>query len=77
MRMALRSPEQVSDVSLVIYNLMGQEVRTLKQKMMDTGRHTIQWHGKNNRGEMVSSGVYFVRFYSGAFTASRKMVLMK
>ncbi|MBH31947.1 MAG: hypothetical protein CMG71_08215 [Candidatus Marinimicrobia bacterium] len=68
---------QPSDVSLVIYNLMGQEVRTLNQKMMDTGRHTIQWHGKNNRGEMVSSGVYFIRFHSGKFSISRKMVLMK
>ena len=68
---------QPSDVSLVIYNLMGQEVRTLNHKMMDTGRHTIQWHGKNNRGEMVSSGVYFVRFHSGEFSTSRKMVLMK
>ena len=70
----LPKPEEIS---LVIYNLMGQEVRTLKRGMMDMGKHAIKWYGKDNRGQMVSSGVYFVRFYSPEFSASHKMVLMK
>jgi len=68
---------QPTKISLVIYNLMGQEVRTLKRGMTDTGHHSILWHGKDNRGQLVSSGVYLVRFYSPEFTASHKMVLMK
>ena len=68
---------QPTEISLVIYNLMGQEVRTLKRGMADTGHHSILWHGKDNRGQLVSSGVYLVRFYSPEFTASHKMVLMK
>ena len=68
---------QPTEISLVIYNLMGQEVRTLKRGMTDTGHHSILWHGKDNRGQLVSSGVYLVRFYSPTFTASHKMVLMK
>ena len=68
---------QPTEVSLIIYNLMGQEVRTLERGMMDTGHHSILWHGKDNRGQLVSSGVYFIRFYSPEFTASHKMVLMK
>ncbi len=66
-----------TEISLVIYNLMGQEVRTLKRGMTDTGHHSILWHGKDNRGQLVSSGIYLVRFYSPEFTASHKMVLMK
>ena len=68
---------QPTEISLVIYNLMGQEVRTLKRGMTDTGHHSILWHGKDNRGQLVSSGVYFIRFYSPEFTTSHKMVLMK
>ena len=68
---------QPTEISLVIYNLMGQEIRTLKRGMMDTGHHSILWHGKDNRGQLVSSGVYFIQFYSREFTASHKMVLMK
>ena len=65
------------EISLVIYNLMGQEVRTLKRGMVDMGKHAIKWYGKDNLGQGVSSGVYFVRIYSPEFSASHKMVLMK
>ena len=66
-----------TEVSLVIYNLMGQEVRTLKRGMMDTGHHSILWHGKDNKGQLVSSGVYLVRFRSHEWTASHKMLMLK
>ena len=66
-----------TDVSLVVYNLMGQQVRTLKRGMMDTGHHSMIWHGKDDHGKLVSSGVYLVRLQSKAFVSSRKMLMLK
>ncbi|MBF88496.1 MAG: hypothetical protein CMG75_02370 [Candidatus Marinimicrobia bacterium] len=66
-----------TDVSLVVYNLMGQQVRTLKRGMMDTGHHSMIWHGKDDHGKLLSSGVYLVRLQSKAFVSSRKMLMLK
>jgi hypothetical protein len=64
-------------VSLKIYNVAGQLVRTLVNEVMDAGSYDRDWKGINNRGSNVASGVYFYKLESGNFTATKKMVLLR
>ena len=64
-------------VSLKIYNIMGQEVRTLVNASQAAGTHTIQWDGLNSNGQRVASGVYLYVMKAGKFVQSKKMTLMK
>ena len=48
----------VSAVDLVVYNLMGQQVRRLVNGEIQAGYHRVVWDGLNDRGEPVSTGVY-------------------
>ncbi len=66
-----------SRVSLVVYNTLGQEVKTLLDQEMNAGTHDVQWSGDNNQGASVASGVYFYRLTAGDFTNSKKMILVK
>lgn len=64
-------------VSLKIYNIRGQEVKTLVDKSQAPGHYSVVWNGKNRFGQPVSSGIYFYRFQSPKFTTSKKMILIK
>lgn len=66
-----------SHISLKIYNLLGQEVRTLFSGMQQAGPHQIMWDAKDNYGHIVASGVYFYRLQSPEFISTRKMLLLK
>ncbi len=66
-----------SQVSLKIYNLMGQEIRTLTNQWLPTGSHRLIWNGKNRQGIPVSAGVYIYRLQAKGFQKTRKMVLLK
>jgi len=68
---------QESQVQLTIYNIMGQEVTTLNNRMLQAGFHSIRWDGTNGLGEQVSTGVYFYRLSSPAFTSTKKMIMVK
>jgi len=65
-------------VDLNVYNIRGQVVRKLVDgSVKEPGHYVVQWNGKNDNGEAVSSGVYFYRIKAGNFVATRKMVLLK
>ena len=64
-------------VTLKVYNLLGQEVRLLVNARQEAGFHTIIWDGRNVAGRSVSSGVYFYRIEAGEFTKAKKMLLLK
>ena len=64
-------------VHLNIYNILGQKVRTLIDKEQTIGHKKVIWDGKNDKGEVVSSGVYFYRIKAGDFIDSKKMLLLK
>ncbi len=66
-----------SQVVLQIYNLQGQEVRTLVNGRQAAGVKTVRWDGKNNAGRALPSGLYIYRIAAGNFSATRKMVLQK
>jgi hypothetical protein len=64
-------------VQLNIYNILGQNVRTLVNEHQDAANYTKVWDGRDDNGNVVASGVYFYRIESGDFTDIKKMVLMK
>jgi hypothetical protein len=64
-------------VSLTIFNIIGQRVKTLGDDYMDAGVHTFTWDGTNEKGEAVSSGVYLYRVVTEGNVVTKKMILMK
>jgi flagellar hook assembly protein FlgD len=48
-------------VKLIVYNLLGQEVRQIVNKNMTSGYYRVFWNGRNESGEMVSTGVYLYK----------------
>jgi hypothetical protein len=68
-----------SQVTLRIYNVAGQLVRTLvnEEQSPRAEGYSVRWSGRNDSGRPVSSGVYFYKLTAGSFTQTRKMVLLK
>jgi hypothetical protein len=65
------------NVSLKIFNALGQEVRTLIEGNQAAGETSIVWDGKNNSGHPVTSGVYLYMLKSRNQVSSKKMLLLK
>jgi flagellar hook assembly protein FlgD len=68
---------QASKVTIVIYDMLGREVKTLVDNYETPGNHQIVWNGDNNFGAKVASGAYIYRVVAGNFVATKKMVLLK
>ena len=64
-------------VSLRIYNVLGQQVRTLVDGPVSPGRHLVLWEGTDEAGAGLASGVFFARMESGGFSQTRKIVLTR
>ena len=64
-------------VTMDIYNLSGQKVRSLLSGNFSAGAHSTVWNGRNDKGITASSGVYFARLTVGGITASQRMTLVK
>ena len=64
-------------VSLVVYNLLGQAVRTLVNAEQQAGYYTVTWDGKNEFGSSVASGIYIYRINAGNNVHTLKMNLLK
>ena len=67
-----------ADVTLQIYNVVGQVVRTLvAAEPQSVGRYQVRWDGMDDRGTPVSSGIYFYQISAGKFQDVRKLMLLK
>ncbi len=66
-----------SEVTLVIYNMLGQRVKTLVQGYLKAGTTSLSWDGKDEKGKAVSSGVYLYELKAGELTETKRMVLLK
>ena len=66
-----------ADVSLTVYNILGQEAKRWQKGMMEPGYHSISWDGRDKTGAKVSAGVYFYRLQAGDFTATRRMSVLR
>lgn len=70
----LQSPDQVT---VRIYDIQGQLIRTLAQGNQSSGTHSVLWDGKNESGQTVSSGTYLYQINAGKQTFTRQMILLK
>ena len=68
---------EASEISLEIYNLLGQKVRTLVNGYVPAGYINTSWDGLDQNGKEISSGTYIYRLQTADQTFSKKMVLMK
>jgi len=66
-----------SHVSLKIFNVLGEEVRTLVDADQQANTYQVTWDGRNSSGNQVASGVYFSTLKAGDFDATVKMVFIK
>jgi hypothetical protein len=68
---------RVSDVTLEIFNVLGQRITTLVDKRLPAGEHAVQWDGCDMDGKRVASGIYLYRLTAGEFSTSKQMILSK
>jgi hypothetical protein len=66
-----------SQVSVIIYDLLGKEIIQLEDGIKDVGEHLINWDGLSSSGNFVGAGTYLYQVSAGQFTQTRKMVLLK
>lgn len=64
-------------VEITIYNVLGNEVRTLVNGVEDSGTHRVIWDGRNANGGSVATGIYFYRLKASEFVETKKMILLK
>lgn len=64
-------------ITLKVYNVLGQEVKTLVSEARSQGTHTVHWDCADNLGRKVGPGVYLVTLQSGGTTMTRRLVLVR
>ena len=70
-------PEASAEVSLVVYNILGEKVVTLISGAATAGYHAVVWDGRNDARGALASGAYFLRMRAGSFVATRTMLFVK
>jgi parallel beta-helix repeat protein len=65
------------NVTLSVYNVLGQEVKALADGYQEAGHRSVIWDGKDDQGREVASGIYFYKITAENFQMTRKMVLLK
>ena len=66
-----------SDVRIMIYNMLGQQISTYDLPATPAGYHRFTWNAINKKGEAAAAGVYFYQIHTRKFTQTRKMILLK
>mgnify|MGYP000020537131 FL=1 len=69
-------PEQVN-VNIIIYDMLGRQVRTLINQTQDAGYKSIIWNATDDYGKPVSAGIYLYTIKAGDYSQTKKMVLLK
>ena len=68
---------EVSSITLTIYNMLGQKVKTFNMQSIPAGYHSVTWNATNDLGEQIGAGVYLYQLQAKNFVKTRKMVLLK
>ncbi|RKY47602.1 MAG: hypothetical protein DRP91_07315, partial [Candidatus Neomarinimicrobiota bacterium] len=68
---------EANHVSIIIYNIVGQKVRTLVRQKYMPGKYVVVWDGKDDYGRLVPSGAYFLRMKAGDYISVKKMMLLR
>ena len=64
-------------VSIIIYDLMGREIKTLVKQVSAPGRYSVNWNGRNQWGKQIASGMYFYRMETPKFQSVKKLIFLK
>lgn len=64
-------------VTLKVFNITGQVLRTLVDEKQIAGLKSVKWDGRDVTGKPVTSGIYFYEIKAGKFSEVRKMILLK
>jgi flagellar hook assembly protein FlgD len=64
-------------VTIAIYNVLGQRIRTLVNQVKTAGEYTVYWDGKDELGRDMGSGIYYYTMKAGKYQVSRKMLLVR
>jgi uncharacterized protein (DUF2141 family) len=64
-------------VTLKIYNILGEKVRTLVDEPKEAGRYEAVWDGRDEDGNPVASGIYFYQLRTGDYCQTKKMILVR
>jgi len=64
-------------VSIIIYDLMGREIKTLVKQVSAPGRYSVNWNGRNQFGKQIASGMYFYRMETPKFQSVKKLIFLK
>jgi len=70
-------PQGGENVMLNVYNILGQNVSTLVNGVMNPGRYTMEWNATDEIGNPVASGIYFYELRSPSFISRKKMLLIR
>jgi len=65
------------NVSLKIYNISGQLVKTLVNENKQQGYYNVRWDGKDESGQQAAAGVYFYRIQANEYNNTKKLVILK
>ncbi len=68
---------RISNVTLTIYNMLGQKVRTFTMHSLPAGYHALTWNATNDFGVPVSAGLYLYQLQTEGFIQTKKMILLK
>jgi hypothetical protein len=66
-----------SEVTLEIYNIIGQRIRTLVHGVQSTGQYAVTWDGTDDAGKSVATGIYICQFQADEFAATQKLILVR
>jgi len=65
------------NVSIEIFNILGQKIRTLISQKITQGNHSVIWDSTNDAGQVVPTGVYYYMMRTGEYIQTRKMFLIR
>jgi hypothetical protein len=68
---------RLTSVTLTIYNILGQKVRMLVEGRLAAGSQIVSWDGKDDKGNDLSSGIYFYQLRAGEMSETKRLVLLK
>ncbi len=68
---------KTENVSIKVHNILGKEITTLLEENLPAGEYTIQWNGKDNKGNSVSTGNYFIQLQAGNYRKTIKATFLK
>lgn len=68
---------ETTDLDIIIFDILGQQVWSKNMKMMEKGKHQLSWNGKNSAGNNLAGGVYLLSINGSDFSKTIKLLLLK